>query len=39
MAMADPMLPFTEGGGVACPESLNPQQITAFVPDWIAQAW
>jgi hypothetical protein len=38
-------MPFTDGGGVACPEKfptpfeLLPQQITAPLPAWIAQLW
>jgi hypothetical protein len=34
-----PALPSTEGGGVACPFQLAPQQTTAPLPAWIAQLW
>jgi len=37
MAEAVPALPSTEGGAVASPEALSPQQTTAPVPCWIAQ--
>ncbi len=39
MAVAVPSVPFTEGGGVAWPNSLLPQQMTFPVPAWIAQLW
>ena len=37
IADAPPLDPLTEGGGVACPMSLFPQQTTAPPGDWIAQ--
>ncbi len=39
IAEAAPAVPFTEGGGVACPTKLLPQQTTAPVPAWMAQLW
>jgi hypothetical protein len=37
IAAAVPALPFTDGGGVACPTEFSPQQMTAPVAAWIAQ--
>jgi hypothetical protein len=38
IAVAEPAVPSTEGGGVDA-ASLPPQQTTAPVPAWIAHAW
>ena len=37
-AVAVPLVPFTVTGGVAWPNVSSPQQTTAPVPAWIAQA-
>ena len=39
MALAVPVVPFTESGGVDSPKSLLPQQTTSLLPTLIAQLW
>ncbi len=39
IALALPVVPSTDPGGLAAPKESSPQQTTALVPDWIAQLW